>query len=95
MITLAQDGPTQRHGTARAFLRLNGEPYALQRIRRNHWSVTRPDGTCTYHVQRHPGGDWSCTCPDHLHRHTRCKHLGALMAVGLLPKCRRKAVADA
>lgn len=80
--------PVQRHGTARAFLRIDGEPYPLTKIRRHHWTLTRPDGTATYHVQRHPAGDWSCTCPDHLHRLVRCKHLGAMIAVGLLPRIR-------
>lgn len=87
--------PTRRAGKARLFVRLNGEPYRLTQIRRNHWALTRPDGAATYHVQRLPGADWSCTCPDHLRRTVVCKHVGALMACGLLPKIRpRKVVAD-
>jgi hypothetical protein len=87
-----------RHGKANLWVSINGLFYVARKIRRHHFTLTRHEKgkTLTYHVQRLAGADWSCTCPDHLNRQTRCKHLGALMALGLLPKVRaRKAVANA
>jgi hypothetical protein len=89
--------PQQRHGKANLFVSINGRCYTARKIRRHHWALTRPEGagSVTYHCQRQPAGGWDCTCPDHLRRHTLCKHLGALFALGLLPRIRgRKAVAN-
>lgn len=86
----------EHHGKAKAFLRINNDLYELRRLRRNHWTLWHTAGDrSAYHAMRLPGGAWSCTCADHLHRTVRCKHVGALMACGLLPKVRaRKAVAN-
>jgi hypothetical protein len=81
---------TERHGKANLWVSINGLFYVARRIRRNHWAVTRTEKgrAITYHPQRLPEGGWSCTCPDHLNRFVRCKHVNALMACGLLPRIR-------
>lgn len=37
--------------------------------------VASDSGEGHYVVRRLPGGDWSCTCPDHACRHRECKHI--------------------
>lgn len=89
--------PTARHGKARACLLIDGQVYHLKRRKIGHWEL-RPWGGprdgATYCTGRTKEGEY-CTCPDRLYRGTRCKHLGALYAVGLLARLRRKGVAGA
>lgn len=90
--TVAQ-GPTLRHGKARAYAIINEHVYRLRRLRRDHWVVTNNATGADYQVGRTERGHY-CTCPDHLYRDVRCKHVGALLALRLISFPRRKVVAD-
>ncbi len=78
-----------RHGTARLFIAIGSSLYALIP---HHGTV--PAWDLVVRQGREPGarytalvnahGHPACTCPDHQNRGTRCKHLGALLAAGLL-----------
>lgn len=86
--TRLAETPAARHGKARAFVRINLQPYGLRKMRENHWTLEKSDGTI-YHSQRLAANSYSCTCPDFKIRGLRCKHLGALMACGLMTSPRR------
>jgi hypothetical protein len=84
-----QAPPPVRHGKCRLVIQINGCDYVLRRVKlgprgkaSKSWSLTKADGTC-YYVTRE-NASISCTCPDHRSRGSRCKHLRALVAAGLL-----------
>lgn len=85
---------TARHGKCRLALVINWQVYSLRKLRRDHWTLTKRGGDgegLSYQAGRNPEG-YYCTCPDHLFRKVRCKHLGALLAAKLVSRA-RKAVA--
>jgi hypothetical protein len=80
-------------GTCRLFIRIGGVVYGLTRVDRPPssveagWRLSKPDGT-TYDVGR-TGQGCTCDCPDFAFRRDGlepegCKHVKALMTVGLL-----------
>ena len=46
----------------------------IRRIDANHYTVKSQSGHGSYPVERE-GKEWSCKCPDHVHRKTVCKHI--------------------
>jgi hypothetical protein len=88
--------PTERRNTAglcRLFLRIGDTSYGVTKVAPRPsavlegWRLTRPDGV-TYDVGRDEQG-CSCDCADFTFRRegmpgTRCKHIRALVAVGLM-----------
>lgn len=86
--TTVAETPTARHGKARLALVINWQVYALRRVRRDHWALTRRggDGDGLAYLTGRTEGGFYCTCPDHLYRGRtiRCKHVGALLAARLL-----------
>jgi hypothetical protein len=88
-------GPT-RHGKTRIYVLINEEVYKVRYIKRDLWSVTHNgDPGRSYLAGRPLRGDYGCTCPDRLKRGAWCKHLGALLALHLVSRPRRKVVAGA
>ena len=87
------DTPPVRHGTARLVLQISGASYSVRKVApvlpgSRSWSVRRlvsPRLGRVYCVSRWRG-QVSCTCPDHRIHGSRCKHMSALAAVGLLPR---------
>jgi hypothetical protein len=75
-----------RHGKCSLRLSINGIVYRLRRLpagpHSRVWLLTKPDGT-EYTVTRSLGVV-NCTCPDARMRSSRCKHLRALVALGLV-----------
>jgi hypothetical protein len=82
-------------GRCRLFLRIAGTIYGLSRLDRPRaavlegWRLTKRDGT-TYDVGRTEDGI-ECSCPDFIIRRDGiepegCKHVRALVAVGLIGK---------
>src|SRR5208337_2222344 len=77
------------HGTAHIDIVIGSTIYTLM----PHYG-TVPAWDLVVRQGREPGarytalvnahGHPACTCPDHQNRGTRCKHLGALIAAGLL-----------
>lgn len=86
------------HGTARLTLTINGQEYtprALEphpQVAQRAWTLRKADGT-TYEVHWGKHG-YHCDCPDFLWARENhgeyCKHVLALMVVGLLPVRRTK-----
>ncbi len=85
--------PRRAAGTCRLFLRISGVCYGLSRLDRPRlavlegWRLTKADGTA-YDVARTEHG-CSCDCPDFAWRRDGvepdgCKHIRALIRVGLL-----------
>jgi hypothetical protein len=86
-----------RTGTCRLTLNIGETRYSI-RISRQ-WGLNPTEITLknhrkqVYRISQTTDGQTSCTCPDHAIRGARCKHLGALTALGLLarPKAPRPA----
>ena len=88
-----------RHGLCRLTLRIGGTDYRLRPCPPETnvlaaWSLRKldPHASARYVVaapksaKREPKGRPAhCTCPDHERSGWTCKHLGALLALGLLP----------
>ena len=80
-----------RHGTCKLRVFINSDEYSLKRqpapvqgARR--WSLRKLSGDragTAYAVTR-AGGLMSCTCPDHRNNTFSCKHIKALVALGVL-----------
>ncbi len=51
-------------------------PSQITRIHRDLYKVRSQSGNGEYEVSRNLVG-WSCTCPDHIHRGAKCKHIWA------------------
>jgi hypothetical protein len=87
MATATRKPPGEVHGSARLTLFINGDPYGLRPVA-SDWhaaafALRKADGT-VYHVAADEHGP-QCDCPDATFRDRKCKHLGALAAVGLFP----------
>lgn len=91
--TILADVRPTRHGKARLAAVINDHVYRLRKLRRDLWAVTNNSTGACYHTGRNADG-WCCTCPDRLNRGAFCKHLGALVALNLVSRPRRKAVAN-
>jgi uncharacterized Zn finger protein len=81
-----------RHGKARAYVLINHQPYLIRKLRRDHYHLEAQGGErdgAQYQVGRTATGHY-CTCPDHLYRNVRCKHVGALTALRMLSWPRRR-----
>ena len=89
-----------RHGVCKLRVFINSDEYSLKRqptpepgARR--WSLTKRTGDrsgSVYHVTR-AAGFLSCSCPDHQNNKFSCKHIKALVALGLLSGRKRPASA--
>jgi hypothetical protein len=79
-----------RHGTCRLQLSIGKSVYTLippHGPAPLAWGVKQIRGAspgARYSCYVTPSGHPACSCPDHQHRATVCKHLGALRACGLL-----------
>ncbi len=83
-----------RHGTCRLQVLINEVTYTCKRIR-----VTRPRGVRAWSLKNHgngqvyavakANGEIKCSCPDATQRGAQCKHVRALVALGLLSARRR------
>jgi hypothetical protein len=75
-----------RH-VARLELLIDGDRYVLRKLATGHWRVGREASTRVYLVG--PGDPPTCDCNDFRRRHaghqSACKHIRALVAVGLVP----------
>jgi transposase-like protein len=49
----------------------------IQRIDDDTYRVKSQNGNGAYSVLK-DGSEWKCTCPDHVHRNVKCKHLWAV-----------------
>ena len=81
-----------RHGLCRLTLRIGGTDYRLRPCPPETnvlaaWSLRKldPHASARYVVAAPKGKPAHCTCPDHERSGWTCKHLGALLALGLLP----------
>ena len=81
-----------RHGLCRLTLRIGGTDYTLKPCPPETnvlaaWSLRKldPHASARYVVAAPKGKPAHCTCPDHERSGWTCKHLGALLALGLLP----------
>ena len=89
-----------RHGTCKLRVFINSDEYSLKRqpapepgARR--WALTKRTGTragAVYQVVR-ATGRIICSCPDHQNNKFSCKHIKALVALGLLSGRKRSAPA--
>jgi hypothetical protein len=82
----------ERHGSARLYLSIGATAYSLAPCSRpvRGWRLTVTTGPRAgsryLATSGRPG--LKCTCPDAI-AGNRCKHLGALVAAGLLPAPRK------
>ena len=81
-----------RHGLCRLTLRIGGTDYRLRPCPPETnvlaaWSLRKldPHASARYVVAAPKGKPAHCTCPDHERSGWTCKHLGALLALGLIP----------
>ena len=81
-----------RHGLCRLTLRIGGTDYTLKPCPPEAnvlaaWSLRKldPHASARYVVAAPKGKPAHCTCPDHERSGWTCKHLGALLALGLIP----------
>ena len=81
-----------RHGLCRLTLRIGGTDYRAPPCPPETnvlaaWSLRKldPHASARYVVAAPKGKPAHCTCPDHERSGWTCKHLGALLALGLLP----------
>jgi hypothetical protein len=86
----AQPAPPVRHGLCRLTLTIDGAEYRLTRspTARAAWHLkkrTEPRAGVTYCVLTHKC-IVSCTCPDSVRGGAVCKHVRALVALGLVSK---------
>ena len=89
-----------RHGTCKLRVFINSDEYSIKRrpapepgARR--WALAKRTGDrsgSVYHVTR-AAGFLSCSCPDHQNNKFSCKHIKALVALGLLSGRKRPAPA--
>jgi SWIM zinc finger len=88
----ARPGAPVRHGSVSCEVRINGVPYRLRRCSsiglrgERSWSLTHTSGprVGTTHVVCRVRKTISCSCEDASMRGARCKHLRALIALGLI-----------
>ena len=50
-------------------------PNAVMQVGERFYKVTSQSGDGMYDVTQKENGGWICTCPDHLYREVRCKHI--------------------
>ena len=81
-----------RHGSTRLILGINGDVYKLRRQTAPRgavaWALVKATGEragSAYSVIR-AKGEVACTCYDSSHTGAECKHVRALVAVGLLAR---------
>jgi hypothetical protein len=81
--------PPVRTGKCRLVLRINESEYVVRRVK----SPCR--GGAVWHLRKSGGplycvsrlhGCIACTCPDQSRRGARCKHIGALQALGFISR---------
>jgi hypothetical protein len=84
--------PSVRHGICRLTLRIGGMDYRLRPCPSEAnvlaaWQLRKldPHHSARYFVAAPKGKPAHCTCPDHERSGWTCKHLGALLALGLIP----------
>jgi hypothetical protein len=80
--------PPVRHGRCRLVLWINEAAYSVRRGRKlgrgvQGFALRKLDGGQVYAVVR-AKGKVSCTCPDSVMRGAVCKHVRALVALGLV-----------
>lgn len=85
------EAPIARTGSCRLRLVINGVDYSVRPHKvgvagARAWRVKKlVVGGGSYLVVK-SRGSVACTCPDHAHRGVKCKHIGALIAAGLLSR---------
>src|SRR3712207_5394394 len=77
------------HGVCRLTLTIGETDYSAQPIRSDWharaYQLRKLDGSeVVYHVAAGEHGP-ECDCPDATFRDRKCKHMGAMVAIGLLP----------
>jgi len=87
--------PVERHGKCSLTLRIGGSEYRLSPAVAGPpievvWTLRKigsvpPAGPVAYAVAS-DGLDVHCTCPDHEINGAQCKHIGALVALRLMPR---------
>jgi SWIM zinc finger len=83
--------PPVRHGTCRLTIRIHHTEYRLRPCPPETgilaaWVLRKLDhDSARYLVTAPKGKPAACTCPDHERSGWTCKHIGALMAAGLIP----------
>ncbi len=83
-----------RHGKCRMYVVIDEQPYVLKRLGRDQYKLSAQGGArdgANYRTGR-TRTSWHCSCPDHQNRGVRCKHIGALIALGLLSRPRKAVV---
>lgn len=101
MASVSQSAPPVRHGRCRLSIVINGVTYKLRRKPAGPhgrvWVLTHADGprAGVSHVVARQSGFVACTCEDSIHRGSRCKHMRALVAAGLLSGRSRPAPSQA
>jgi SWIM zinc finger len=85
----APDGPAVRHGTLRFGVQIGGNEYRLAPARAPapvegcvslRKLGSEPPAGPTVYVVATDGLDIHCTCPDHVHNKSICKHIMAMVA---------------
>ena len=72
MIRTMNPDPRELRGSAIA-----ETPNQINRVRDHLYKVKSQSGNGEYNVTRNLVG-WSCSCPDHIHRGVKCKHIWAV-----------------
>lgn len=93
--TVAPAVAPARQGTARLTLRINGHDYGCRQLPSQTpgarvWGlrVLEGDRAGMHYTITKVRGIVACTCEDHLRRGTKCKHIAAITAVGLIGRTR-------
>jgi hypothetical protein len=93
----APAAPPERHGTCSLTLRIGGTEYALRpcppppglEVVRTLRKLEGPRPVA--YAVASDGAEVHCTCPDHEHNRTSCKHMMSLTALRLIPRPARPA----
>jgi hypothetical protein len=80
-----------RHGTCKLLVFINSDEYSLKRqpapargARRWHLKKLTGDRAGAVYSVTRSGGVAACTCPDHRNNKFSCKHIKALVALGVI-----------
>jgi hypothetical protein len=82
----------ERHGKCRLTLSIGGVGYRLRPVPpppglKVVWTLRKLEGPAPVaYAVASDGQDIKCTCPDHEKNGARCKHIGALVACGLVAR---------
>ncbi len=85
-------GPVERHGKCQLTLSIGGVGYRLRPVPpppglKVVWTLRKLEGPAPVaYAVASEGQEIKCTCPDHEKNGARCKHIGALVACGLVAR---------